>query len=80
MAIPLDSVLVPRVVTPSINVTVPVAVDGVTVAVKATELLKVDGLGDDVMPVVVDAWLTVKVLEAELAPKIPCAEYSASKL
>jgi hypothetical protein len=37
VACPLLSVPVPRVVLPSMKVTVPVAVDGVTVAVKVTE-------------------------------------------
>jgi hypothetical protein len=58
-AVPPDRLPVPRVAPPSINVTVPVAVDGVTVAVKITELPYVDGSADDVTPIVVDALFTV---------------------
>ncbi len=56
MAAPLVSVTVPdgRSIPESLNVTVPVAADGVTVAVKVTELPKVDGLESDKILVVVD--------------------------
>jgi hypothetical protein len=71
---------VPRSVLSSLKVTVPVAVDGETVAAKVTRSPKVDGLSDDVTPVNVDALLTIKVPEAELAPKFPCAAYAAFKV
>lgn len=79
-ATPPDNVPVPRTVVLSLKVTVPVAVDGVTVAVKVTRSPEVDGLSDDVTPVDVDALLTINVPEAELAPKFPCAAYAAFKV
>jgi len=57
--VPPDNMPGPRVAPPSMNVTVPVAVDGVTVTVKATEFPYVEGLADDVTPIVVDALFTV---------------------
>jgi hypothetical protein len=57
---------VPSVVLPSVNVTVPVAVGGVTVAVKVTEELYVDGFADGVNVVVVLARFTVCVSVAEV--------------
>lgn len=57
VAFPLLSVPVPRVVLPSLNVTVPVAPD-VTVAVNFTDEPYVDGLAEDAK-VVEDALLTV---------------------
>ncbi len=59
IAVPPDRVTVPRAVVPSLNNTVPVAVDGLTVAVKVTELPYADGLPDDATPVVVDALFMV---------------------
>lgn len=64
MAVPPDKVPVPRVVAPSLNVTVPVGVPPVlvTVAVKVTKPPYVDGLG--LSPRIVDVgirfttWLT----------------------
>ena len=53
MAFPLLSVPVPRVVVPSLNVTVPVAADGVTVAVNVTEFPYVEGLAEEASVVVV---------------------------
>ncbi len=52
---PLDKVPEPRVVEVvlSMNVTVPVAVVGVTVAVNVTDCPYADGLGDDCSVVVV---------------------------
>jgi hypothetical protein len=47
VAFPVAMVPVPRVVVPSLNVTVPVAVEGVTVAVNFTEAPKVEGLRDE---------------------------------
>jgi hypothetical protein len=52
---PPDRLPVPRTVTPSLNVTVPVAVDGITVALKVTDAPKFDGLGVDVTNVCVAA-------------------------
>ena len=48
--------------------TVPVAADGLTVAVKVTDWLKVDGLSELVTTVVVAAGLTVWVSTAEVLP------------
>ena len=48
VALPLLSVPVPSVVLPSLKVTVPVAVEGVTVAVNVTEVPYVDGFADEV--------------------------------
>src|SRR5208283_1384219 len=53
-ALPLLRVPVPIDALPSLNVTVPVAALGVTVAVKVTELKKVEGLGLEVRLVDVD--------------------------
>jgi hypothetical protein len=58
VAFPLLIVPVPRVVLPSIKVTVPDAVDGVTVAVKVTEEPYVDGFADEASVTVVFALLT----------------------
>jgi hypothetical protein len=41
------------------NVNVPVAADGLTAAMKVTEPPYIDGLADDVTPVVVDVLFTV---------------------
>ena len=56
----LLSVPVPRVVVPSLNVTVPVGVplDEVTVAVNVTDWPNVEGLADDVSAVLVLTSLT----------------------
>lgn len=47
VALPLLSVPVPKVVAPSLKVTVPVAADGVTVAVNVTDEPYVDGFADE---------------------------------
>ncbi len=72
---PLVSAPVPRVVAPSLNVTVPVAVDGVTVALKVTELPYVDGFADDDTTLVaVDDRPTLRLPEPVLPKKlVPCA-------
>src|SRR5207302_10875907 len=77
-----DRVPVPSDVDPSLNVTVPVAVDGETVAVSATLWPKVEGFGDEVRPVEVAAGLTVcvsagDVLTASFAsgPSHVCSEF-----
>lgn len=57
-AVPPPRVPVPSVVAPSLKVTVPVAVDGLTEAVKVTFAPKVAGLSDVMTEVVVVAWLT----------------------
>jgi hypothetical protein len=64
VAVPPDSVPVPRVVVPSRNVTVPLGLLApgavtVTVAVKVTLCPKTDGLTDDATVVVVLALLTI---------------------
>jgi hypothetical protein len=58
VAFPLEIVPVPSVVVPSLNVTVPVAADGVTVAVNVTAAPKVVGLleEDSATEVLVLAW------------------------
>jgi hypothetical protein len=63
---PPDRLPVPRTVAPSLNVTVPVAVGALTVAVKITEAPKVDGLELDVTTVVVAAGFTVWVMGADV--------------
>jgi hypothetical protein len=68
VAVPPDRLPVPRVVAPSLNVTVPVAAEGVTVDVKVTEVPKVDVRELDVTLVVVPATPTLRVPVAELAP------------
>src|SRR5689334_18836503 len=54
VAVPADSVTaLPSATPPSLNVTVPVASEGLTVAVKVTAAPKVEGLSDDMSVVVV---------------------------
>ena len=60
-----DRVPVPRIVAPSLNVTVPVSVE-VIVAVKVVEALNSEGLGLDVTTVVVAALFTVWVMAGEV--------------
>jgi len=59
VAIPLLRVPVPNVVLPSLKVTVPVAAEGETVAVKATVTPDADGFDDEATVVVVFVLLTV---------------------
>ena len=66
VAMPLSSVPVPKVVPPSRNVMLPVAVAGATVAVKMTGTPDADGLADDVKETVVTAGFTVWVDVAEV--------------
>jgi hypothetical protein len=61
VAFPLLMVLVPSVVLPFLKVTVPVAADGVTVAVNVTDELNVDGFADEARVTVEFALLTVCV-------------------
>jgi hypothetical protein len=61
VAIPLLRVPVPNVVLPSLKVTVPVAAEGETVAVKVTETPAADGFDDEVRVTVVVALFTVWV-------------------
>jgi len=61
VAFPLLRLPVPNVVLPSLNVTVPVQVEGATVAVNFTEDPYVEGLDDDVSVIVEFALLTVCV-------------------
>jgi hypothetical protein len=58
-AFPALRALVPRVVVPSKNVTVPVANDGVTVAVKLTDSPTTEGLREEASVVLVLAWSTI---------------------
>ena len=53
VAVPADSVPLPSVVEPSLNVTVPVAVLGDTVAVSVIDWPNVEGFADDESVVVV---------------------------
>ena len=53
-------------VAPSKKVTVPVAVEGVTVAVNVTFCPKIEGLSDELTVVLVASWLTVCVTLALL--------------
>src|SRR5439155_13773673 len=76
------SVLVPRVVVPSINVTVPfgtaVPADGVTVTVKVTACPYVEGFSDDVTLALVATWFTVWVNAGEVLPvKLVFPTYTA---
>jgi hypothetical protein len=59
VAIPPDTVEVPSVVDPMLNVTVPVAPLGKSVSVKVTELPGRDGLGKEVSVDVEFALVTV---------------------
>ncbi len=68
VAVPLDRVPVPRVVVPSMNATVPVAADGLTVAVKVTEFPYVDGLRDDATLIDDDELFTVCVRADDVDP------------
>jgi hypothetical protein len=61
VALPLAIVTVPRVVVPSLNVTVPVAVEGETVAVKVTDEPNVEGFADEAKVTVVFALFSVWV-------------------
>src|SRR5437867_195462 len=70
---PLDSVLVPSVVAPSLKTTEPVGVPtpgetALTVAVNVTDAPNTDGLKDDARAVVVLALFTVCVTAAEVLP------------
>jgi ribosomal protein S5 len=66
VATPPDRLPVPKTVAPSLNVTIPVAVDGNTIAVKVTVAPKADGLGLDVTTVAVEAFDTVWVIAGEV--------------
>jgi hypothetical protein len=88
LAVPPESVPVPMVVTPSLNVTVPVGVPApgataATVAVNVSDWPKTEGFGPVVRAtvVVVLAWLTVceTVLEL-LGPKRAVPPYEAVRL
>jgi hypothetical protein len=59
---------VPRVVLPSAKVTVPVAVDGVTVAVNVTGEPNATGLADEARATVVLASFTVCVKIVDVLP------------
>jgi hypothetical protein len=65
-AVPPERVAVPRVAEPLLNVTLPVAEAGETVAVTITLEPKIDGFADEVRSVEVDTFFTVWVNAAEL--------------
>jgi hypothetical protein len=78
VAWPAVRVPVPRVVAPSLKVTVPVAAAGATVAVKVTDWPKTDGLTEEVTVVVVEATpTTCDRVELVLAVKLVSAPYVA---
>jgi len=66
VAFPLLMVPVPSVVLPSLKVTVPVAAEGETVAVKVTEEPNVDGFADEASVTEVLALFTVWVRVEEV--------------
>ena len=68
VAFPLLRLPVPSVVLPSLNVTVPVHAEGVTVAVNLTEDPYVEGLEEDVTVTLEFALLTVCVNGDEVLP------------
>ena len=69
LALPPLNVAVPSNVVPSKNFTVPVAVDGLTVAVKVTLCLRFDGLLFEVSAVVVLALFTVCESVGDVLPE-----------
>jgi len=75
VATPPDRALVPRVVVPSLKVTVPVGVPAPedTVAVKTTVCPKVEGFWDEATEVLEAALFTVSVPLAELEAKLAWA-------
>ena len=81
LAVPPLSVAVPRVAEPSRKVTVPVAVDGVTAAVKVTVCPTVDEAGDTVrvVVVVVSPGVMVTVFDV-LGAKLPSPLYVAVRV
>ena len=68
MATPLLSAIVPRIVEPSLKVTLPVAVEGETVAVNVTVCPYAEGLPEDTKLVVVTTWSTVSTTAEEVLP------------
>ena len=83
LAAPAVSALVPRVVAPSLKVTVPIGVSdpgavAATVAVKVTDWPNAEGLAEEATAVVVFAVFTVCVSAEEvLALKLPLPPYAA---
>jgi hypothetical protein len=67
-AVPLLRVTVPRLVVPSLKVTEPVALDGVTVAVHVTVCPYVEGLGEQARLVDELALFTTCVTTFEVLP------------
>lgn len=68
VAFPLLIVPVPSIVLPSLNVTVPDAVDGDIVAVNVTDVPYVDGFLDEATVIVVFALFTVCVSTDDVLP------------
>ena len=67
VAVPPLRALVPSAVVPSLNVTVPVAVEGETVAVRTTFWPMIEGFVDELKLVLVDAWVIVKFAPSNLS-------------
>jgi hypothetical protein len=67
-AVPLLRVTVPRLVAPSLKVTEPVALDGVTVAVQVTVCRYVEGFGEQARVVDEVALFTTCVTTLEVLP------------
>ncbi len=59
----------PRSVVPCLKVTVPVAPEGVTFALKTVDWLAMVGLVEDARAVLVATWRTVWLTGAEVLPK-----------
>lgn len=74
-ATPPLRVLVPSVLVPLLNVTVPVGVpppdEGVTVALKVTDWPKVDGFSDEVRAVFVPVWVVEIAISKTVPPMVP---------
>ncbi len=68
VALPLLSSMTgePSGVVPSLNVTVPVALTGVTIAVSVTGSPAIDGFNEDVSVVVVASLLTPKLMSMDI--------------
>src|ERR1022692_161415 len=77
VATPLLSALLPNVVLPSWQVTVPVAPAGVTTARRVTGWPEVPGLGEAVSAVVVLPLATVSVAVPVLVPNLLSPLYTA---
>jgi hypothetical protein len=68
LATPLLTLPTPSVVGPFLNVTVPVAVVELTVAVKVTDVFELAGLAEELSAIVVLALFTVWLMELLVLP------------